>query len=170
MRKGFTLLELILYMAIVSLLSGALITFGWNVVLSGTKSSVQQEVSGNARFLTKKITLLIRGATALNPSDWGVNLAADPTKQFSLNDPAYGATVLQVNSAGQATITYGGYTYELNSPKTKITNLTFINYSSGDGKTKNIQYNLTIEANYGSSRQEYQQNLILEGDAELRSN
>lgn len=167
--RGFTLIELLLYVALVTIILSALIPFTWDIIGSSVKSKVQQEVSANGRYVTERINYEIRNATAINTSDFGVDLALDPSKQISITSPTNGTTLFKVTAAGIATITYGGNTYNLNSSDTKITSMIFTNYTSSDNKTKHIQTVLTIGSNFAQTRQEYKQTMTLETSAELRS-
>lgn len=166
---GFTLLELLLYVAMVTIILSALIPFTWDIIGLSVKSKVQQEVSANARYVAERINYEIRNATAMNASDFGVNLATDATKQLSLTSSSNGVTLIKVSSGGIATVTYGGNTHSLNSNDTKVTNLTFTNFTSSDNKTRHIQSALTIDSTFTQTRQEYRQTVTLETSAEVRS-
>jgi Tfp pilus assembly protein PilE len=172
---GLTFIEIILYVAIVSLLVTTLIPFAWNIIGSGEKSANQQEVFSQARFMSERLKYEIRNAVNINTgsSNFGSNLAVTPGNQLSLkettaNDP----TIIDVSS-GLLRIKQGAASaIALNSNDTKVTNLTFTNYTSSDNKTKQVGFTLTLSANYSSAgnRQEYQVTTTIESSAELRSN
>lgn len=162
-EHGFTLIELILYMAIITIVMGALIPFAWSVIGGSVKSSVEQEVSSQARFVSERIKYEIRNANAINSIS---------TLSIDLNTDTNATTVIDL-SGGKVRIKYGagGTPVNLNSNDTKVTSLAFTDYSSTDGKTKHIQFNFTIDDNYASARQEYDAPAItVESGAELRSN
>ena len=50
MKKGFTLIEIILYVGIISIIFAAIVPFALVVINNGAKSAIQQEISGNARL------------------------------------------------------------------------------------------------------------------------
>ena len=57
---GFTFIELILYVAIVTIILSALVPFAWSAIETGVKSAVKQEVNANARYLSERIKYEIR--------------------------------------------------------------------------------------------------------------
>ncbi|MBI4038377.1 prepilin-type N-terminal cleavage/methylation domain-containing protein [Candidatus Daviesbacteria bacterium] len=163
-ERGFTFIEVILYVAIITIVMSALIPFAWSVIEGGVQSSSQQEVFSQARFVSERIKYEIRNANGINSvSPTNISLAVSPPA----NDP----TIIDL-AAGNIRIKLGAASaVNLNSTDTKITTLTFTNYSSADNKTKHIQFSFTIDDNYPSGRAEYDvPSYTLEGSAELRSN
>src|SRR6267154_1335652 len=65
-EKGFTFVETILYVSIVSIILTALIPFAWDIIETGNQSAVQQEVSSNARYISEEIKYQIRNASGIN--------------------------------------------------------------------------------------------------------
>lgn len=161
---GFTLIELILYIAILTIVLSALVPFAWNAVETGVKSAVQQEVNSNARYVSERIKYEIRNANNIN----SVNV---PLGTIDLNTSTNTTTVIDL-LGGNVRIRYGalGTPVNLNSANTSINSLTFTNYTSGDLKTKHIQFAITVAAKFGPVRQEYQDSVVVESSAEVRSN
>ncbi|MBI2019932.1 type II secretion system protein [Candidatus Daviesbacteria bacterium] len=162
-QKGFTFIEIILYVVIVSIMMAALIPFAWDVIGGASKSGAQQEVFSQARFVSERIKYEIRnasGITSVGASSISLtNFSPDTTTVIDLSG---GKIRINKNGAGAV---------NLNSDDTNVTNLTFTNYTSGDNKTKHIQFSFTIDDNYGSSRQEYDVPVqTIQGSAEVRSN
>jgi hypothetical protein len=58
----------------------------------------------------------------------------------------------------------------LHSNTIHVIDLTFINYSSLDGKTKHIGYTLQFSYNTSSAAHQYKGTVSIEGGAEIRSN
>ncbi|OGM69591.1 hypothetical protein A2897_03235 [Candidatus Woesebacteria bacterium RIFCSPLOWO2_01_FULL_44_24b] len=141
----------------------AIIPFAWNVIGGSVKSSIQQEVFANARYVSEIIKYEVRNSTGINSvSATSISLA----KSAAEDNP----TVISLAS-GKLTITKGAQaSVNLNSNDTSISALTFTNYTSADNKTKNIQFNFTIGSNLPQMRQEYQQSMAIQGSSELRSN
>jgi len=161
-RRGFTFIELILYMAIVSIIVGSLVIFAWNIIGGGVKSSVEQEVYANARYVSERIKYEIRrasGITSVAPSSISLtNFSPDTSTAIDL-------------SSGKVRISQnGGTPVSLNSADTTVSSLVFTDYRSADNKTKHIQFTLTLTSNFAQARQEYQGSVSLESSAELRSN
>lgn len=161
-KRGFTLIELILYIAIISIVMGALIPFAWQVIRGSVKSATEQEISSQARFVSERIKYEIRNANSINSTS---------ASSIDLNTDTNATTVIDL-SGGKVRIKYGaGATVNLNSDDTNITTLTFTDYRSADGKAQNIQFSFTIDENFISGRQEYQAAAqTIEGSAEVRSN
>lgn len=172
---GFTYVELILYTAIVSLVMVSLILFAWNVIGGGVKSSTEEEVYSQARYLSERVKYEIRNASDVNfaLSNFGTNLATNSVAQLYLVATGSANPVVFNVANGYLRVSVGASSpVALNSNDTKITNLTFTNYTSADSKTKNIQFTLSISSNFPNAglRQEYYDSATLESDAELRSN
>ena len=162
MKKGFTLVELILYVGIITIVLSALIPFAWSVIGNGVKSGVQEEVNGTARYISERIEFEIRNAS-------GKNSVAANSLSLSEFNAVVDPTVISL-SGGNVTLKQGtGSAVNLNPVNTFVSDLTFTNNSSGSGQTINISFTLTVVAT-GSSRQDFQATSSLKSSAELRSN
>lgn len=161
-KSGFTLIELILYVGIVSIVLTALIPFAWNLIEGGVKSSTDQEVYSQGRYASEAIKYEIRNANSLSSFS---------SSSITLIDSS-GNNVIITSSAGKITLKRGAANaVNLNSNDTSVTGLIFTNYTSADNKTKNIQFTFTIDDAFASSRTDYQAPAInIEGDGEIRSN
>lgn len=162
-ERGFTFIELILYISIVTIMLSAIIPFAWNVIGSGTKSSAEQEVFSQARYVSERIKYEIRRASGIT------SVAAT---SISLTNFSPDTTTVIDLSAGKVRINKNGTgVVNLNSDDTNVTSLVFTDYTSVDNKTKHIQFTFTIDDAYGSSRQEYNVPAVtIESSAEVRSN
>jgi|SRR5579859_1740845 len=164
-NTGITLIETIVYIAIVSIIMTTLIPFAWNIIEGGVKSSTEQEVFANARYISEQIKYQVRNATGINSvSATQISLA---TATSTTNPTVIGL------SGTNMTIQQGtGGTLNLNSQNATISGVTFTSYTSADNKTKNIQFIFTVNANYSGAgaRQEFNESTTIEGDAEVRSN
>lgn len=171
--RGFTLIELVLYVAIVAIVLGGLVQLAWAITGSATKSATQEEVASQARYVSERIKAEIRNANGINTgtSTFDTNLAITPTAQLSLSVAAPNDPTLITVASGKAMLKQGTATaVSLNSDRSTVTDLTFSNYTSGDGKTKNVTFTLTLASSSGSGRYEYAETLSLRGAAEVRSN
>lgn len=160
-KTGFTLIELILYISIVTIMLSALVPFAWTIIDESMKSSIQQEVSSSARYATERIKYEIRNANSIN---------SITSTTLSLNAPT--ATVISLNSATKkVTIQIGAEpAVNLNSNDTSVSSLTFTNLTSPSNKSKHVQVAITVGSNLPQNRQEYQQTIAIETSAEVRSN
>lgn len=165
MNKGFTYIEMLLYVAILGLMLTTMVNFALVMIGGSTKSSTTEEVSGNARFISEKIMYEIRNASAINSfSTSSITLCTS----FP-SSPCTSTSIISFTS-GNITINKGSGTIQLNSTNTTLTSPTFTNYTSADSKTKHIGFSFTANANFGSTRQEYTKAIPVEGSAEVRSN
>ncbi len=158
--SGFTLIEIILYVGIITIVFGSIVPFAWNVIRGGVKSATQQNVDANSGFISEKIKYEIRNASGITSVTANsislTNFAPDTSTVIDLSG---GRVRINKNGAGNVNIS---------SDDVTVTDLTFTNNSSGDNLTKNIGYTLTVTMS--GSRQEYQSTLSLRGGVEVRSN
>lgn len=161
--RGFTFIELILYVSILTIMLSVIIPFAWDVIGGSIKSSAQQEVNTQARYLSERIKYEIRNA--LNVNVLGNSLIILSTSNPATN-PTYifrtGNNLLIMQGNGSSQIM-------LHSANTKLSYWNVNNYSSADGKTKNVQFTFTLETAFNSSNQKYIASTTVEADAEVRS-
>ena len=65
-RKGFTLLEFILYFALISIVVSTITVFALDVIRTRAKTAVVAEVEQNMRFGLQRILRTVRQASSLN--------------------------------------------------------------------------------------------------------
>ena len=173
MKKSFTLIEVLLYIAIVTGVMSALIIFAWNAIILGAKNNTQQELYAQARIVSERILYEIRDANDINTgsSNFDVNLASNASYQLSLvSDSPNNPTIFSV-AAGIVMIKQGAAAITpLHSTTISVSSLVFTNYSSADGKTKHIGYTLQFTKTGSSAQQQYKGTVTLESSAEVRSN
>ena len=166
-ERGFTFIELILYVSIVTIILSAIVPFAWSAVETGVKSAVQQEVNANARYVSERIKYEIRNANSIT----SIFNTSCSDNRIELNTTTNAITVIDI-AGGKIRIRYGaaGTPVNLNSDNTNVNCLTFTNYTSGDNKTKHIQFVITVAASFAAARQEYQDSVVVESSNEVRSN
>lgn len=172
-KPAYTLLELLLYLGIFSVIISAVVYFGWNIIYGGQKSARLNEVSYSARYSAERIKYEIRNASGITTggSDFGVNLATTPGSKLTLTNATAGRSPVVIDvTSGTLRITLGANPVaNLTPTNITVTNLVFTNNSSGDSKTKNISFAMTLESNVVSSGQ-VKQSISLESAAEIRGN
>ena len=110
MKKGFTLIEVVIYIALMALLLGAGVTTAFYVVDSSQKTKWETNVQSEGNFILRKI-------------DWALTGASDAS--FS------GTTLTITNNGGPFVFTYDGTQYlllgasNLNSSAVKIASVTY---------------------------------------------
>lgn len=160
--RGFTLIETLLYMAIISIVVSTFVFYGINIIQSGAKSSHQEEANSAARNISQKIKYEIRNAS-------GINSVSANLISLSETDSAIDPTIISYSNGGLTIKRGSGPAIALNPSSTNITSLAFADYSSLDNNTKNIQFIFTIECIYPSIGN-IKESMTVTGDAELRSN
>lgn len=169
-NRGFTYIEAILYIAIISLMLTALIPFTWNIVESGSKSSMQQEVGGNARYISERIKYEVRNALGINsgtcvtPTSTSIFLCE--TGGSCLTNP----TIIKFSSPNISIQNKGAVAVNLNSNDVIISNFTCSNNTSSDNKTKNISFSFTVSQANTSSRSDFQYSIPVATSVEVRGN
>jgi type II secretory pathway pseudopilin PulG len=151
-RSGFTLIETMIYIAIIGGAVSSFVLFATTVSNVRSKIYVQQEVNANARVALDVIADRIRSASGVNAgnstfgSDPGVlelsmdAAAANPTIiNLSANDG-----ILQIKEGASSVVA-------LTSDEVRVSNLVFTDLTPASGNQReNIRIDLTIEYNVPS--------------------
>lgn len=162
-ESGFTLVEMILYIAIVSIFMTGLVYFTWDVIYGRVKSFVHQEVNQNTRFASKRVTYEIKNAM-------GVNALTANSISLAMADSSRNPTVIDVAS-GRIRIGYGtSGNCPLANPCFLTSNkvdssLSFTDLSSGN--STNVKFVLTVAST--GDRQEFNKSETIETAVEVRS-
>lgn len=146
-HRGFTLIELIIYIALVSIFLTGAVFFAWDVVYGREKSFIQQTVQQEDRRAILRLGFEIRRAETINsitPTQLSLEMAEEginPTL-FSLSD-------------GTLQMTQGAFgPYDLTSNQVYVSSLEFVDLSSTNSNSKNIQVALSLrQAQTGVSAQ-----------------
>ena len=153
-ESGFTLIELILYIALVSIFVSGAILFAWDSIYGQVKSGVQQEVSHNLRLASNRIAYEIRNAT-------GITTVSASSLELSTDEAERNPTIIDLNS-GTLRIGYGvggdcptSAPCALTSDTVTVTDLTFTDLSSSPDSL-NVEFSLTIEHTNLSNRVEWE--------------
>ena len=167
LKSGFTLIELILYIALISIFITGAILFAWDIIYGGAKSEVQRDVNQNSRLISKRMIYEIRNSSA-------VNSVTTSDLCLASNTPARNPTRFYI-SAGRLYVAWGGGSTNctsmtnnqpLTSNKVTVSGLTFTDRSSGT-VSSNIQFSFTVSST--GIRQEWQKSQSYTGNAEIRS-
>jgi len=154
-QKGFTLIELILTIALLTLIGSLGVNLFLAVLTARNKISSSMEIQQNATLAVRRLAYEIRRASDTEAtSDFGVNLAAvgGSTLDLDMADVLRDPTTFDISS-GVLRIQQGsGSTVNLTSNDVEITNLTFDDRTSGNGRTQNIKITLTVASTNTSDR------------------
>lgn len=150
-NSGFTLIEFLIYIAILAVILIFTTGFLWDVILGNIKETSWQEVQQNSRFALTKIGQEIKKATGVNSP-----LPGNSANSLSLimADPNLNPTVFDIVD-GKLRITKGvDGPYEITSDQVIVTNLNFINLSY-QNTPGTIQIEMTTEHINPANRIEY---------------
>jgi len=164
-KKAFTLIELILYVALISIFITGAILFVWDLIYSEVKSNVEQEVNQNLRFVSKRVLYEIRNSS-------GINSVSANSISLSNSDSSKNPTVIDVSSnririgqgnSGDCPIATPCFL----TPSSLVSNITFEDLSSGSDSL-NINFSVSVESD--SDRDEWDYLETYSTSAEIRSN
>lgn len=170
-NKGFTFIELIIYVLLITIFVGGIVMFGWDILYGRIKLNVQQAVSENIRFAIKRITYEIKNASDINSVNTSaISLAnTDSARNPTIIDIANNRLRIGYGSGGPCPTTNPCY---LTDNNVHVTNLTFQNLSTGQGlnTTKNIYFTITVEGSSTGTKHVWLKSKTLQSTAEIRSN
>jgi len=140
--KGFTLIELTIYIAMVVGLLLVATSFAWNIINSRSKAFTVQEVEQNGRLIMEKFSQAARQATDITMPAVG---ASGTSVSFTMKESAKSPTVFMV-SGNNITFKEGsGAAIQLNADAVQIQSGSFSNMSTANGRTKQARFILTIK-------------------------
>ena len=146
-----TLIETLIYIAIIGGVVGAFISFALNISDSRNKTYVIQEVQANARVALDLITQKIQSANGINTSTsvFGTNPGV---LSLSMDSGDLNPTIIDLDTNdGQLQITQGlDSPIKITSDETRITNLIFTNLTASSTR-ESIKINLTVSFASSSS-------------------
>jgi type II secretory pathway pseudopilin PulG len=154
-QSGFTLVETLIYLAIVGMAVTSFVIFSIGVGDSRTKNYVAQEVHGNTRTGLDLITQRMRAATGINTAS--STFATDPgVLSLVMADAAKNPTTIDLSADdGILQIKEGtGSVVAVTSDEVKITNLVFTNLTASSTR-ENIRVEITAEYNNPSGDVEF---------------
>jgi hypothetical protein len=164
-HNSFSLIEVILYVAILSIFLGGVVTFAWDAIYSNLKSEIQQNITNNGKFATSKISKLIRNSDGISSVT-----ATSLTLDMNESDPTKHPTEITYNSNR----IYVGYGSDINCPTTNPCPITSNNVSVSafdiqnlsTANTDNVRITVTVDS--VSERQEFQDTQTFNSTAKVR--
>lgn len=152
-NKGFTLVELTIYMALFSMLLLVLTDLFVASLNVGANAEANSAVQQEGIYILSKINYDIRRASSINTPS--TNGSSGSTLELTINGNTVTYEINQNNL--ELTNQYG--TNQLNSPQVEISNINFLRLGNNPGKTS-IQYEFTVESttkdNAGSEIQTFE--------------
>ena len=144
-NSGFTLIELIIYVALISsFLTGAVI-FAWGVLQTQGKARAQQEVIYASRMATRRIMYEIRNASSINSvGAQSISLAnADTAKNPTVIDVTSGRVRIGYGNTGSCPTSSPCF---LTPSDLVVQSLVFANMSDAGNKSANIKFELVLKS------------------------
>lgn len=165
-QNGFSLIELILYVALLTIIVTSLVVFGVNVVLIRSKVRVEQEVITNARLVAKRINYEIRNASEVNSvSANSISLASTNSgKNPTVITFANGRVSIGLGSVGNCPVTSPCF---LTSNNVTVQSLLFADMSNV--LAKSIKYEVVVKSELAGASKMYYYKEYATGSAEVRS-
>ncbi len=147
-RLGFTTIELLLYMGILTILISVLASIFGAIIDSKLESEATSSVDQDGRYILARLSRDMQSATSIASPAAGLQGSA---LQISVNSIAQ---TYAVNISNDLQITKSGQSDNLNSVDTSVSNLTFKRIGNGDvDDTIQMQFTLTskIQRRAGTS-------------------
>ncbi len=177
-QKGFTLVELLIYVAVLMMLVGATIPFLLNMSSLRAKHFAQADLYSQMRFVTERIKHDIRRASiaGVGASVSYVDLATTSNVYSLMRSDYYGSLnpnnlVTFSVSNGILQETYEGFTYNLTGPDVTVTSLIFYNnFDYATYKSYNVGFKITMVVNAGSAKSNLIHTMTVNSSALTRNN
>jgi type II secretory pathway pseudopilin PulG len=165
-NQGFTLVEFIIYIAILAPILVLITGFLLLIVLGNIKETAYREVQQNARFALTKITQEIKKANSINSPSPGPP-PTNSANSLSLTMADGSLTIFDFFD-GKLRITKGSspISYDLTSDQVIVSNLKFTNLSYPD-TPGTIRVEMTIDHLNPGNRREYQASINLTSSVSL---
>jgi hypothetical protein len=133
MKKSFTLIELLIYIALISVFVTGMVQYALNTAYTREKSSNIQTVEQNLKNATLRISYEIRRAT---------NITSLSANQIVLDDNG-SSTTIALSGQKLVITTNGVGPDDLTSNQILVTALNFTNLSDPTNNTKNVKIQIT---------------------------
>lgn len=128
-HKGFTLIEILLYMTIATVILFAIISFSMGITDVNRKTVDMQEIATNMDYIGNKLSFSVYSATSI---DSGNSIFSNDTGKLSLNMPIAGdsPTSIYLDSGWVYLKEGNSAAIKINSDSIKCTQLRFLKISN----------------------------------------
>ena len=144
---GFTLVEMLIYLAIIGTISAGFIRYSVSITDSQGKTYVAQEVQANVRTAFNVMSAHIKAANGINTG--ASTFGSDPgVLSLSMDDSSKSPTIINLTADdGVLQVKEGSSTaVPITSDEVQITNLVFTNLSQS-GERAHVRIQMTIAIN-----------------------
>ena len=163
-QKGFTLLELLLYIAVLSFVLLAMMTLFNLLIEVRTKNRVQGEVYMQGQLVMYEFNRIIKDS-----SDISLPSNGSSTTSATLSHPTVQKNPIKITLDGSKIFIQEGSSpaIAVTNNSVTVTNLTFRNLTRPN-TNGNIQYSFTLSGANGTGRNEFNYSTTFYGGASLR--
>jgi type II secretory pathway pseudopilin PulG len=164
--KGFTLIEMILYVAICSGLLLSLALFFVYIIGQRVKNQAIVDVNQQGQQVIWLVTQTVRNGRSINSPGIGASSTSlSITTGNALLDP----TIFDVTASGTLEIKEGSTAYvPLTNSHVTVSTITFQNISSASSTDRVLRLNFTLTYNNPSGKPEYDYTKSFTGSATIR--
>lgn len=143
--SGFTLIETLIYIGLVSVITGSFIAASYQIIDSRGRVQNQLELTENKKFLVEKLRWVLASNQAINLPGLGASGAT-----LSVNKLNYGSNPMVVDlSANQIRLTLGGgQPVSITNSQVAVTSLTFTHQDLSNRSVIRVQ--ATMQNTIGS--------------------
>lgn len=143
-NRGTTFIEVIFYIAIFSVVIGAVLMALYSILDSRDAYLARTDVEEEANFLTKKIKWVLSNASVINqPSSGATSTALSVNRWNFANNPV----VIGLNNNDLGISYAGGATTTLNSGNVMISDLVFQQINGYNNSAVNVRFNAAYRLN-----------------------
>lgn len=166
-QSGFSMVEMMLYIALISIAMVSIVSFSATVRSSRVKARSIEEVQQDARFSMHRMSVAFHNATGVNAATV-FNEDAGETDGEIVLDTASGTVTFAIDS-GAVTIDEGSGAEAITSDKVEVTEFLVEDRTPGGGSlTTDIKITLQVEHVNPGNAKEFESSTRLETTVSLR--
>ncbi len=139
LQSGFTLIELIVYLALFGILFSGAVAGTYSILESSGKNQSRVMMQEEGEFLLAKISWVVSGANTAQVLNGDQLLVSSTLDNFEFKQN--GDNLVWVKNSGPEVL--------LNNSAVRLKNLSFVDIASGNGQ-KGIRYGFNLETNVPS--------------------
>lgn len=156
-QSGFTLIEILVYLGLVTLLATVLVVFFWNVTSVSERTELSQSTAAEARFVTLRLGSILRNADSLE------SFAPD---RVELGNPDSSDTTTVYANDGNIFIDDGSGAVALIGSGVRAEEVRFEESHASDGRSQYVTFTLLLRPDQDSGASD---DLNIRGGALLRN-
>ncbi len=159
-RDGYTMIEMLLYIAIFSLIIGSILSVASSISTQRIQNQITQEVDYQGQLILTDITQNLRNASTINqPSAGNSSASLSYNTSVVVNNPTVYDTAVD-QSMNKLRFRVGSSNAEyITSSRVNISNLTFVNRTINGGRDSiEVSFTLNYYNPSGKIQLQYQKN------------